>query len=279
MTNQPRLLTTPTQPRVSETPPTDTSNPEALPEFRFETGTVVRYDGHFLFPGELADHPQPHMPLLEAIWTRRSTRSYSERPVPRAVFAWLVRQAMNAPTACNEQQWKIIHLDDPALIRDLHERGSASFLTKTRHCFLLCYNRQNDNRPWQDHIQSGAAFVTLFQLVAHTIGIGSCWIGHLPNKSEVRRLFQIPRAYDPVALVAYGYYRQRVKIMPRKHDVAHLLMENRFRAEEVPFKTKRGGWFRIIARWCYYKVPAFLRRRLRALATPYEKKFYYESYD
>jgi nitroreductase len=251
----------------------------ALPEFDLASQQSIPFDGKFLRPGALVDAPAPHMPLLDAVCTRRTSRAYADRPVDRATFEWLIRHAMEAPTACNEQQWKIVLLEDPAVLRDLYERGSASFLLHVRQAFLLCYNRRTDNRHWLDHVQSGAAFIATFQLLAHSVGVGSCWIGHLPDKGEVRRRFAVHRAYEPIALVSYGYYRDRVKMLPRKHDVAHVIMEGRFAPERLRLQPARATLARTIGRRFYYWMPAFLRRRLRERTKPFEKKFYYETFD
>jgi len=247
--------------------------------FDAEKQRSVPFDGRFFKPNVLVDAPNPEMPLLDAIHTRRSSRSYSTKPVDRATFDWLVSNAMHAPTACNEQQWKIIHIDDPGMIEELYWRGSAAFLRNTRQCFLVCYNRRTDNRHWHDHIQSGAAFITTFQLLAHSIGIGSCWIGHLPSKGEVSRLFGIHRAYEPVALVSYGYYRGKIKVQPRKHEATRIVMDNQFQTEGLQFDSATKYIFRTVARWMYYRIPPMLRRRIRSLTFPYEKKFYYETFD
>lgn len=269
-------------PPTPVTPKQDPGGPAApvpLPAFDIAAQRSVPFDGRFMNPGALAQSPNPMMPLLDAVGTRRTSRSYDDRPVDPAILEWLVRHAMHAPTACNEQQWKMILIDDPAIIQDLYERGSASFLKNVRQCFLLCYNRQSDNREWLDHIQSGAAFIATFQLLAHSMGIGSCWIGHLPNKSELRRLFRIHRHYEPVALVSFGYYRSRVHVLPRKHDVSRLIMRNRFSSEGLVFESVRRTLFRTVARYIYYKIPAVLRRKLKPYTTRFEKKFYYETFD
>ena len=250
-----------------------------LPKFDLAGQESVAFTGRYLRPGELVQNPNPMMPLLDAIHTRRTARRYADEPVDDDTFQWLVASCMNAPTACNEQQWKLILIDDPALIEELYDRDSASFLRQARQCFLLCYNGLSDNREWNDHIQSGAAFITTFQLLAHSIGIGSCWVGHLPNRSEVRRLFGIHWAYDPVALVSFGYYRDKVKIMPRKHDPLRIIMRNRFSRDGLSFVPLRQVLFRTVARYVYYKLPPFIRRRLKPIAVRYEKKFYYEVYD
>lgn len=251
----------------------------SLPTFQFEDQSSIPFDGKFLRPGELVESPNPRMPLLDAVCTRRTSRAYAQEKVPLETFEWIVRHAMEAPTACNEQQWKIVHIEDPATIRDLYERGSAAFMQNTQQCFLVCYNARSDNRHWHDHIQSGAAFIATFQLLAHSVGVGSCWIGHLPNKGELHRMFGLHPAYEAVALVTYGYYRGKVKMLPRKREASEVIMHERFEASKLKLKPPRRTFVRTVGRRIYYLLPAFLRRRLRHKTTPFEKKFYYETFD
>ena len=44
----------------------------------------------FFTPGELVSNPKPNMPLLDAIITRRTARSYKSEPVPFALFNEIV---------------------------------------------------------------------------------------------------------------------------------------------------------------------------------------------
>lgn len=247
--------------------------------FSVENQTSVPFDGKSLKPGFLADTPNPHMSLLDTVCTRRTARFYRTEPVKKSEFDWLIRHSMYAPTACNEQRWKVIYIDDPELITDLHARGSASFLKNVKQCFLLCYSRRTDNTEWNDHIQSGAAFINTFQLLAHSIGIGSCWIGHLPNKNEMKRLFKIHSSYDPIALVSFGYYRSDVKLLPKKRNLDQVISTNRFTDEKLMLKPYRIILGRKFFRHLYYLLPAFIRVRIRPHVTRFEKKFYYEIYD
>jgi nitroreductase len=239
----------------------------------------VRFDGEYLYPGELGPASNPDMSLQDAILTRRTVRAYRPEPVAFELFERLVELAMHAPTACDEQRWKIIYLDDPKVFQDLYERGSAAALTKCRQAFLVCYNHFTDNLQYEDHVQSAAAFITTFSLVAHTVGVGTCWLGHLPNKGEVRRMFGIHRYFDPVALVAFGYYREKVKLRPRKRSPSQIIFRGRFETAGLEFSTSKNVRARRIARTLYYLVPPFLRRKLRRYSLKYEKKFYNEVYD
>ncbi len=264
--------------------PEDKASQEAppaahLPAFDLTAQQSLPFDGRFMQPGQLVDQPNPMMPLFDAVNTRRTARAYRAEPVPLATFEWLIANSMNAPTACNEQQWKAIYIDDRAILDDLHERGSASFLQNVNQAFLLCYNKESDNLEWQDHIQSGAAFITTFQLLAHSVGVGSCWLGHLPNKREVRRIFNVHRYYEPIALVTFGYYRSKVNVLPRKHEIEHVIMHNNFGTQKLVFADRRRTLFRTVARFIYYKIPPFIRRKLKPFLHRFEKKFYYEVHD
>ena len=247
--------------------------------YNLDAQASVPFDGKFLMPGMLVEEPNPDMSLIDAIYTRRTSRAYSSELVDSEIFQWLVSVAMNAPTACNEQQWKIVHLQDRDTIQELYEQGSAAFLKNVNQCFLVCYNSKNDNPHWYDYIQSGAAFATMFQLLAHSIGIGSCWICHLPNKSELKRTFNIHRNYEPVCLISYGYYRGKTKITPRKHDASRIIMNEKFDSTNLHFASHRKRVIRMVMRYIYYKVPRFLRRKIRSMSLKYEKKFYYEKND
>ncbi|KAA3646294.1 MAG: hypothetical protein DWQ07_08730 [Chloroflexi bacterium] len=250
-----------------------------FPVFELDTQQSVPYDGRFMQPGALVDNPNPMMPLVDAVGTRRTARSYRKEKVDEETFEWLILHSMHAPTACNEQQWKVIYIDDQEILNDLQARGSASFLNNVQQAFLLCYNKESDNLEWADHVQSGAAFITTFQLMAHSIGVGSCWLGHLPNKREVSRMFGVHRYYEPIALVTFGYYRSKSSVMPRKHSVEHVIMHNHFDSSGLLFANRRRTLLRTVARWVYYRFPAFVRRRLKPYLHRFEKKFYHWKHD
>ncbi|MDC0057100.1 nitroreductase family protein [Alphaproteobacteria bacterium] len=219
------------------------------------------------------------MPLLDAIITRRTARSYKSEPVPFALFNEIVNLSMHAPTACNEQRWKIIYIDDANLLHELYERGSSTAINNTQQALLILYNNYTDNIEYRDDIQSAAAFLNTFSLVAHSVGIGSCWVNHLPNKRELKTLLNIHKRYDPAALMTFGYYRTRVKMVPRKKEATQMIAKNKFNFDNLNFDKNKNVFARTIFRWVYYRIPVVLRKKLRKRSLKYEKKFYYEVYD
>ena len=55
------------------------------------------------------------MDAIEAIRTRRSIRRYTHDPVPDAVVAEILRAAMSAPSAGNQQPWQFVIVTDRGL--------------------------------------------------------------------------------------------------------------------------------------------------------------------
>ena len=239
----------------------------------------VPIDNGMIRPSFLIENPNPDMSLQDAILTRRTVRAYENKTVPCDVFEDLIKISMNAPTACNEQRWRIIYINNPDVLNELYLRGSAAFVKKAKQAFIILYNNHSDNVEYKDHIQSAAAFINTFSLVAHSLGIGSCWVGHLPNKNELQRYFKIHKLYEPVALVTFGYYRKKVKIKPRKKDAQNIIDKNTFQSKDLVFSKSKNVFIRRILGKVYYILPPAIRKKLRKKSLPFEKKFYNELYD
>ena len=247
-------------------------------KFANEQNSVPIEEG-MIKPNILIENPNPDMSLQDAILTRRTVRAYESKPVPFDVFEEMIQFSMNSPTACNEQRWRILYLDKQELFDELYYRGSAAFVRKTKQAFVILYNNHSDNVEYKDHIQSAAAFINTFSLVAHSLGIGSCWVGHLPNKKELQRYFKIHKLYEPVALATFGYYRKKVKIKPRKKDAPNIIDKNTFQSKDLVFSKSKNVFIRRILRKVYYILPPAIRKKLRKKSLPFEKKFYNELYD
>ncbi|HEX54915.1 MAG TPA: hypothetical protein ENF49_02175, partial [Candidatus Altiarchaeales archaeon] len=132
------------------------------------------------------------MDLIEAIHSRRSVRKFKDKKIPDKDILKLIESAIYAPSACDIQGWRFIIVDKPEIIRELVDRGAASFIRNTTQGILVLYDNRTDNLEYMDYIQSAAAGIQNILLVAHSLGIGTCWVCHLPSKNEIREMFDIP---------------------------------------------------------------------------------------
>ena len=69
------------------------------------------------------------MELLEAIYQRRSVRHFTEAPVPPALINELIKAAIQAPSAMNQQPWAFAVIRGRARLHDYSERAKAHLLS------------------------------------------------------------------------------------------------------------------------------------------------------
>ncbi len=224
--------------------------------------------------GKLADEPQPHLPLEDAIRSRRTVRRYQDKLVPKAKLESLLRQSTHAPSACNRRGWRFILIENPEILEWLYKKGGAAFIPKVKQAILVSYFRHTDNMEWKDREQSAASAIAFFQLLAHKEGIGSCWICHLPPQREVKKFFKIPPNYIPIALLTVGYYPRNMNVTERCVDNEELLSVDYWKFADAPDKDVVGPKLLLkkIFRKTYYFFPK--REWLRNLTHKYEKKFH-----
>jgi nitroreductase len=211
------------------------------------------------------------MDLLQAIRTRHSTRRYAADAVSKESVEELLELSANAPSACDRRGWRCILVQNQEDLAWLYLRGGSSVLQHTAQALLVCYESETENRAWSDNIQSAAAFIAYFQLIAHDRGIGSCWICNLPPLNEVSNYFDIPPEYTPIAVITFGPYPGEGSLPPRANNGQVILAEDRWNFAAAEDNRSTVSAFRKQLRKIYFALP--FRGFLRRWADRYEKKF------
>ncbi len=213
------------------------------------------------------------MDLFEAIKNRRSIRRFEDRPVPDDVIEKIVEAGQWAPSACNRQQWKFITIDSQEVKDRILKETAAYFIGKSPLLILVVYSNQTDNLEYKDHLLSAAMAIQNMQLAAHALGIGACCVNNLPIKSRLRTILDIPRSFDPVALLCMGYPKAVPRPLKRKASLDNLISRNKFEFEgSFPSVNIKLSMKRIV-RSVYYRLPAFLKELLDPIARKFEKRF------
>lgn len=145
---------------------------------------------------------------MEAIYSRRSIRRYEDRKIEAEKIKEILKAAMCAPSAGNEQPWHFICMEDHKSIDRIPEfHPYASMVREASHVVCVCadLNLQLYEGYW---IQDCAAATQNMLLMAQELGIGSVWLGVYPREERIeglKKLLKLPDNIVPFSLVALGY--------------------------------------------------------------------------
>ncbi|MDF1531184.1 MAG: nitroreductase family protein [Methanosarcinales archaeon] len=169
--------------------------------------------------------------VIETIRTRRCVREYKDDSIPDEDIEFLIDCARYAPSGFNIQPWSFLVVTNKEVKRNISERGKKSMIplleaiehkTDKVQNFLtflktdgtdMFYNAPalviilgNENAMTIDYDCAMAA--QNMMLAAHSMGIGSCWIGGIqPALMDSGFLKELgaPDRYKAVAPLIFGY--------------------------------------------------------------------------
>ncbi len=166
---------------------------------------------------------------------RRTTRHFSDRPVPRAVIEHCIRTAGTAPSGAHQQPWHFVAVGDAALkrrIRDAAEEAERDFYSSAPAEWLAALaplgtdavKAYLETAPWliavfaqryglhddgshrtHYYVSESVGIATGFLLAAlHTAGLVS--LTHTPSPMGfLREVLGRPEHERPVMLIVTGY--------------------------------------------------------------------------
>jgi nitroreductase len=146
------------------------------------------------------------MTTYETILKRRSIRQYIDKPVDREILVQLLKAAMAAPSACNNQPWEFIVVTEG--INELRHNlyhGNYNAPAAIVVCGNLKLAKGGLERYWD---QDCSAAIQNILIAATSFGLGTVWIGLHPLPSAIKPvsdLLNIPDYVVPLGVVLVGY--------------------------------------------------------------------------
>jgi nitroreductase len=148
------------------------------------------------------------MDTLNAIFTRRSIRKYTDKAVPEGLVTDLLKAAMAAPSAGNEQAWQFIVIRDRALLDAIPKFHPYSAMLKYASVAVLVCGDLTLEKYKGYWVQDCSAATQNLLLAATAQGLGAVWTAVYPLEDRVagmRRLLGLPEHVVPLALVPLGF--------------------------------------------------------------------------
>jgi len=148
------------------------------------------------------------MECLEAIYGRRSIRRYTDEPVTDAEIEVLLKAAMAAPSAGNQQSWRFIVVRDRAVLDEMSVATPYSKMLAAAPLGMVVAGDTRDEKHPGYWVQDCSAAIQNLLVAAHATGLGAVWIGVHPEREReenVRRICAVPEGIVPLAMIALGH--------------------------------------------------------------------------
>jgi len=157
--------------------------------------------------------------IIEEIVNRRSIREYSQKTIEPEKLERILATARLAPTARNQQDWKLILVKNPDIKEKLVDLASPhqQFLKGAPIIIVACAL----NPAYVLRCGHPAYLIDLAIVLDHVAlqavreGLGTCWIGSF-DEGKAKNVLNIPDPVRIVELMSLGYYERLPDLRERK---------------------------------------------------------------
>jgi len=146
------------------------------------------------------------MDILDTIMQRRSIRKYKERMPLDNDIKKILEAARWAPSGLNNQPWRFLVIKDKAGKDGLAIFTKYADIIKSAPVVIVVCMDISDSYNRDKDLMAIGACIQNICLEAHSIGLGTCWMGEILNrKQEVSSYLDLDEDLELMAIVALGY--------------------------------------------------------------------------
>ncbi len=160
---------------------------------------------------------------MESIFHRTSVRQYLDKTVEQEKVEKMLRAAMQAPSARNQQPWEYYVVTGKEMLERLSGVSPYAGCTKGAPlAFVACWQKEC-MRPEYAQIDLSASVENLL-LEADALGLGAVWLGIAPiaeRMKKVREVLNIPENLEAFAVIPCGYPRH-ISVQQDRYDAGRV---------------------------------------------------------
>lgn len=168
--------------------------------------------------------------VIEAIRKRRSVRSYQAKPIPRDIVNAIIDAGNEAPSAMNSQPWRFVVIEDSGVKKKLLSAAlpnARKILGMVKESDPVRYEAITKRlNELSDPVYYSAPVIVFvigsgryahhscplacenMMLAAHSLGVGSCWVGFgslVTEDDEVKRILDLKEDEAIFGPILLGY--------------------------------------------------------------------------
>ena len=183
--------------------------------------------------------------MIKCLTERKSIRSYTNQEISPDCKELILRAAMEAPTAGNQQLYTILDITSQGLKDRLAVTcDNQPFIAKGKMVLIFCADFQkwyqaftlagcSPRKPGPGDfllaVEDAAIAAQNAVTAAESLGIGSCYIGDIMENYEVHKeLLGLPEFVFPALMLVFGYptAQQKEREKPKRAPLDFIVHEN-----------------------------------------------------
>jgi nitroreductase len=147
------------------------------------------------------------MNFLDLAHSRYSCRRYESRKVDAGHLSLVLEAGRIAPSACNNQPWYFIVVEEPGNLTRVKECYAKNWLESAPLLIVVCGDHA---RSWKrddgkDHCDVDIAIaVDHMTLAATSIGLATCWVCKF-DAVACSKILGLPENIEPIVMLPLGY--------------------------------------------------------------------------
>jgi nitroreductase len=158
------------------------------------------------------------MELFECLESRRSVRAYRREPVEDWKLDKVLEAARLAPTANNNQAFRVLVLRREGREAELNRIYNRGWFASAPLALFICSFPaaawvRGDGKNYSD--VDAAIVMDHVILAATALGLGSCWVANF-DAAAAREVLALEPGCEPIVLTPLGYPGESPSPRPRK---------------------------------------------------------------
>lgn len=182
---------------------------------------------HYHHSAEQKRESGVEMNVLEAIFSRRSIRKFTDEVIEDAVLDTIIKAGCYAPTAENKQPWHFVIVKDKKVLGEVTSfHPHAKMVTQAGCVIVVCGDKTRQPQAGL-LVEDCSAAIQNMLLAAHGFGLGAVWCALYPFThltKPTKQLLNLPTEIVPVGLIAVGKPAEEKRIVYR-YDKAKVHFE------------------------------------------------------
>ncbi len=149
---------------------------------------------------------------MDAIFSRVSVRQFEEKKIENGLIVKILRAAMAAPSAVNQQPWEFFVTTDKNIIEKLSTVTPYATPAKNAPVVIVpCYRTDNLAVPQMVHIDMAIATENIL-LETEALGLGAVMLGIAPfedRMEDVGKILGLPENFKAFTIIPLGYPKNK----------------------------------------------------------------------